>query len=375
MGKESFVTVNNKRFHYIWLRDNCLSEKSRHPSCFQKLYDFSEEKEPPKPKYVELTDRQLVIDWDEDPPHRSIFPIQWLMTYAYDHRNPPDGNNSKHQEAQSRYREEVLWNRAFLESHLSEWKNSRVGIPQGWKDGLFRFGFTLIHDLTPQEHQDFLSSIGPMLHTEAGAFYDVESKPGANDLGDTSHALTPHTDYPNRDYPHLLTCFYMVKNESMGGESILVDGFRVAKDFAEKYPDRFRLLAETPIQFRQFYQDWQYFYVKSSPVIKLNDRGDVVSINFAHSHASNWNLPFDRMEEFYQAYSTFFNYLKNPDYQYSFRLEKGDCLLMNNNRILHGRKPFDLSSGSRLLRVGYLVWDHLTGRENFQQYKDWYLSK
>lgn len=84
---------------------------------------------------------------------------------------------------------------------------------------------------------------------------------------------------------------------------------------------------------------------------------------------------FLQMEEFYQAYATFFKYLKNPDYQYCFRLEKGDCLLMNNNRILHGRKSFDLSSGSRLLRVGYLVWDHITGRDNFEQYKDLYLSK
>lgn len=367
MENKSFVTVHNKRFHYIWLRDNCLSEKSRHPSCFQKLYDFSERKETPKPKSVELTDKQLVIDWDENPPHRSIFPLEWLMTYAYD-RDPPDCKNGKD-------REEVLWNRAFLESHLSEWENSHVGISQRWKEQLFRFGFTLIHDLTPQEHRDFLSSIGPMLHTEAGAFYDVEFKPGANDLGDTCHALTPHTDYPNRDYPHLLACFYMVENESIGGESTLVDGFRVVKDFAEKEPDRFRLLAETPIQFRQFYHDWQYYYTRSVPVIELGDNAEVVSINFAHSHASNWNLPFDRMEEFYRAYSAFFNYIKNPDYQYCFRLKKGDCLLMNNNRILHGRKSFEIGSGSRLLRVGYLVWDHLTGRENFQQYKDLYLSK
>ncbi|MEM1170665.1 MAG: TauD/TfdA family dioxygenase [Cyanobacteria bacterium P01_H01_bin.35] len=373
MENDSFVTVNNKRFHYIWLRDNCLSEKSRHPTSFGKLYDFSEGKEIPKPKSVELTDRELIIDWDENPPHRSIFPIEWLMTYAYDQNQ--NHHNDKHKEAESRYPKEVLWNRTLLESYLSEQENASVGVSPGWKDRLFRFGFSLIHDLTPQEHQDFLASIGPMLHTEAGAFYDIEYKPGANDLGDTCHTLTPHTDYPNRDYPHLLTCFYMVKNESIGGESILVDGFHVAKDFGEKYPHYFRLLAETPIQFRQFYQNWQYFYTRSTPILKLHNSGDLVAVSFAHSHASNWNIPFEQVEEFYQAYATFFKYLKNPDYQYCLRLEKGDCLLMNNNRILHGRKSFDLSSGNRLLRVGYLVWDHITGRDNFEQYKDLYLSK
>ncbi|MGD1700283.1 gamma-butyrobetaine hydroxylase-like domain-containing protein [Dapis sp. BLCC M229] len=97
---KSLMAVKNKRFHYIWLRDNCLSEKSRHPSYFQKLYDFNKGKEIPKPKFVELTDKELIIDWDEHPPHRSIFPIEWLITYAYDQNQ--DGNNSKHQKGQSR---------------------------------------------------------------------------------------------------------------------------------------------------------------------------------------------------------------------------------------------------------------------------------
>ena len=371
---QSFVIVNNQRFHYIWLRDNCLSETSRHSTSFEKLYDFSEEKEYPKPKSVELTDKELRIDWDEDPPHRSIFPIEWLMAFAYD-ENSPECYNYRHKEAQSRYPEEILWNRTLLESYLSKPENSSIGVDRGWKDLLFRFGFSLIHDLTPQQHQDFMASIGPMLYTEAGAFYDLESKPGANDLGYTSHELTLHTDFVHINYSHLLTSFYMVENESKGGESTLVDGFRVAQYFREQYPHYFQLLAQTPIQFRQFYTDLQYFYNKSIPVIQLNTDGELVSINFAHFHGCNWNIPFDLMEEFYQAYATFFKYLKNPDYQYCFRLEKGDCLLMNNNRILHGRKSFDIGSGKRLLRLGYLVWDHVIGRENFQKYKYLYMRK
>ncbi|MEB3340630.1 hypothetical protein [Okeania sp.] len=65
---ESFVIVKNKRFHYIWLRDNCLSQTSLHATSFQKLYDFSEQKELPKPKFVDLTNKELIIDWDENPP-------------------------------------------------------------------------------------------------------------------------------------------------------------------------------------------------------------------------------------------------------------------------------------------------------------------
>ncbi len=49
MENNSFITVEGNRFHYIWLRDNCLSPKCRHPSSFQKIYDISEVIEPPKP--------------------------------------------------------------------------------------------------------------------------------------------------------------------------------------------------------------------------------------------------------------------------------------------------------------------------------------
>ncbi len=117
---------------------------------------------------------------------------------------------------------------------------------------------------------------------------------------------------------------------------------------------------------------FQYYHHRTQTILKIDSQGQVEEINFGHSHVYNWNLPFDEMEPFYAAYSAFFRYLENPDYQYTIRLQPGNCLLMYNARILHGRKAFSANSGSRHLDVVYVAWHYLTGRHNFEQYKHLY---
>ncbi|NEP52238.1 MAG: hypothetical protein F6K65_26945, partial [Moorea sp. SIO3C2] len=74
-------------------------------------------------------------------------------------------------------------------------------------------------------------------------------------------------------------------------------------------------------------------------------------------------------------YKAFFEYLKSPDYQYCFPLKPGQCLLINNFRVLHGRTGYNTNYGSRHLEVGYLDWDYLKGRQKFRQFKHLYLQK
>ena len=371
MLSENYLTVEDKRFHYLWLRDNCLCPHCRHPSSFQKLYNISDRSNPPKPLSVALEAEELRIDWDENPSHRSVFPLSWLMSHAYDR---PGKSKKFPDQTKQNTDAKILWDKTRIESYSPRPHDFRHCDRQSWIKEIFQLGFTVLENLKLEDLEPFLTdNIGPIYHTEYGAFAPVKVKPGANDLAETGHSLSPHTDYPNRDQPPLLVCFYIVENTVSGGENILVDGFRVAEDFRRDYPDYFQLLAEIPIQFQQFYTEFQYFYHRSQTVLKLDPQGQVIEINFGHSHTCNWDLPFDQMEEFYAAYSAFFRYLENPDYQHCIRLQPGNCLLMYNSRILHGRNAFDANSGSRHLEVAYLVWDYLTGRQNFEQYKHLYL--
>ena len=49
----TFVTVDGKRFHYVWLRDHCLCPTCHYPESFQKLYDVSQYGPPAAPLAVE----------------------------------------------------------------------------------------------------------------------------------------------------------------------------------------------------------------------------------------------------------------------------------------------------------------------------------
>ncbi|NES41189.1 MAG: hypothetical protein F6K20_07155 [Moorea sp. SIO2C4] len=172
----------------------------------------------------------------------------------------------------------------------------------------------------------------------------------------------------------VLQFLYCVENNASGGESIVVDGYRVARDFRQNHPEYFNTLAETPIHFKQFDLHSQYYLCNINPILKLNQKGEVSEIYFSHKNCKP-NLKFDKVESFYEAYKTFFNYLKSPDYQYCSRLKAGDCLVEQNFRILHGRTAYDANYGTRHLEGVFLDWDYCKGRHNFKQFQHLYLEK
>lgn len=65
MLNKSFLTVGGKRFHYIWLRDNCFCPECRRPNTLRKVYDISDCTSHPEPLLVEEQDSELTILWNE----------------------------------------------------------------------------------------------------------------------------------------------------------------------------------------------------------------------------------------------------------------------------------------------------------------------
>jgi gamma-butyrobetaine dioxygenase len=42
---------------------------------------------------------------------------------------------------------------------------------------------------------------------------------------------------------------------------------------------------------------------------------------------------------------------------YEYRLQEGECVIFNNRRVLHGRRQFDTTTGSRWLKGAYIDTD------------------
>ena len=370
---DRFLTVNNQRFHYIWLRDHCQCPQCYHASAFQKIYDISEQAKSPQPNSARIQDDKLLVEWNGDPPHQSIFPLSWLLGYAYD-RNVGDHGTFPHLRLQPNS-DKIHWDRDWLQANPQQWPQFGTDRMESWIDQLDTLGFTILRNLPWEALDPLTAAIGPIYKlARNGPYSTVKVEPNAQDLSFEGGALSPHTDLTYLPAPRVVQLLYCVENQATGGESVVVDGYRIAQDFHIHYPHYFQILAETPVQFRHFYSQWNYFVSHTTPILKQDYRGFVSDLYYCHKNF-DLDLPFNQVEGFYEAYCAFGRYLNNPSYQYWYRMEPGDCLLVQNFRVLHGRSAFDPNSGPRHLEIAYIEWAYFAGLRDFERAQPWFQAE
>jgi gamma-butyrobetaine dioxygenase len=359
--QDTFLVLGEKRFHYIWLRDHCLCPQCYDPSSRQKISNFSDLTHDIKPFSVQCQDNQLLINWDELSGHQSIFPISWLLDHAYDPTPKPELSNQR-----------ILWDRGGLEAQKIAWPDYCADNHKPWRDLLDKLGFVVLRNVSIENLESLLLSIGPIYElAKFGNFSTVKPVPTSSNLSSDlsvsseGHALSPHTDLTYLNAPPVVQIQYCVENDVSGGDSIIVDGLRLTTDFRKNHPDYFDILSNTPIKFKQLIARWNYFFYRKRPIIELNNKNEVNTIYFSHKNIEI-DLSFEKTENFYKAFCTFTDYLNHPDYQTCYRLQKGDCLFIDNSQLLHGRKKFNSRSGTRHLEVAFIEWDYFHGLKNFQ---------
>ena len=233
---------------------------------------------------------------------------------------------------------------------------------------LFRLGFVLLSNIASENLDAFVASFGPIRSNEYGSsnHHGVVHLDVAQDVAGSTYDLPAHTDLTFW-YGHRVAAFiHCLQHEASGGDTFVLDGYRVANDFRQNHPDDFRLLVETPVQFCRVQHSHKYFFRPTRTIIELDWNGKIEAVRFSHKNFYP-NLPFDKLERFYEAYRNFTGYVNNPKYQYRFHFQPGDCLLMQNFRVLHGRTAFDLSSGNRKIKVGYVEWDYFLASYFYKQ--------
>ncbi len=90
-----------------------------------------------------------------------------------------------------------------------------------------------------------------------------------------------------------------------------------------------------------------------SPDKKLN------AIHFNNrSIAPIRDIPYNDMVNYYKAYRKFSNIIDDPKMAVTFKLNPGDCFVVDNTRVLHARTPYS-GNGSRWLQGCYADKDGL----------------
>jgi gamma-butyrobetaine dioxygenase len=203
-----------------------------------------------------------------------------------------------------------------------------------------------------------VGAFGYVRETNYGRAFDVRAEVNPANLADTSLGLQAHTDNPYRDPAPGLQILACLRNSVEGGESILVDGFKVVERLQAENPSWFQLLARHPARFE--YSGAEGVRLRSKrPIIELGPDGELIAVRFNNRSAAAFtDIAFDDMAEYYLAYRRMAELIEAPDLTLRFRLEPGDLFIVDNLRVLHARDPFT-GGGERWLRGCYADRDGL----------------
>lgn len=228
-----------------------------------------------------------------------------------------------------------------------------------WLAAVESSGFALlsgvpIHDGAVAEVAEMF---GHVRVTNYGRFFDVRSIVDPTNLADTALGLGAHTDNPYRDPVPTLQLLHCLSSSAAGGESFLVDGFRVAAELRSRSRKAFDALASTAVTFT--YRDERTELTARAPVIGLDPAGEPRALRFNSRSMVPPVLPPDELADWYDAYLLLARLVADERYHVRFRMAPGDLFVVDNRRVLHGRTAFEPASGSRHLQGCYADIDGL----------------
>src|SRR5215510_13918505 len=335
------------RFAAIWLLDN--RPDGRHSPEGQRLFDVAELPEEPTVVTATLAGGDLRVEFA--PGGTSVlYAADWLRRYALD--------AASRAERQERRR---LWDKS-LAANLPSGRYAEVA--QGgraladWLRQVRDVGFALLTGVPTEPGMvcRVIELFGCVRETNYGRLFDVVSVENPTNLAYTGLALGNHTDNPYRDPVPQLQLLHCLEAAAEGGESIAVDGFFAAERLRREHAEDFALLTRHAVPFR-YVETGKVDIQARAPLIELDGEGEVRAVRYNNRSAAPFDLPEEIVRPYYRAYRRFGRLLHDADALAGFKLAAGDLFIVDNQRVLHGRRGF--GRGRRHLQGAYSDKDGL----------------
>jgi len=338
------------RFPAVWLADN-RPETRRGPEG-QRLADALELPETVSLRSATIAGTAVEIAFGcFDRPSR--FDATWLRDHALDPASRAE-----------RRREPKLWDAGLAEDLPSQTYDAVASDPRAlarWLRSVRTLGFALLHSVptAPGTVCEVVRLFGYVRETNYGRLFDVVSVEQPHNLAFTAMALGNHTDNPYRDPVPQLQLLHCLEAAGEGGESVVVDGFAVADRLRREAPDAFAILTRTAVPFR--YVEMGAVDLRDAmPLIELDVGGGVRAVRYNNRSIGPLDIDAEDVPAFYAAYRRFARLLHDPAMTVGFRLKPGDLFIVDNRRVLHGRRGF--SGGCRHLQDTYADTDSLLSK-------------
>jgi gamma-butyrobetaine dioxygenase len=351
----TWVDGSRARFHALWLRDNALDAETRSPVNGQRLITLLDIS--PDASVVEATisdDGHLGVVIGPEMKELA-YAGDWLKRHAYD--------QTQTREAGRLDPAMTTWGADLQEKvPTGTWDHINHSPPalRDWLAGVREYGIAVLNGVPTRSGAlcEVAELFGYVRETNYGRWFEVRSEVNPENLAYTNLGLQAHTDNPYRDPVPTLQLLGCLENTVEGGESIVVDGFNVARRLKSEDRQAFDLLGKYSAAFE--YAGSEGVRLRADkPVIGLTPDGELKSISFNNrSAAPITKVPFDDMAAYYAACRKFAELVEDKSMQVSFKLEPGELFIVDNTRVLHARKEFS-GSGERWLQGCYADKDAL----------------
>jgi len=328
----------------IWLRDNSPSAAARHANG-QKLFDITDLAPDVAIESAARSNGALAIRFAPDG-HEARYELAWLRRHGGRDSSMPDRR---------------LWG-AELADHLPVHDHRAVSADgaakRAWLADVRDLGFAMLTHVPcePETVCRVVGLFGFVRETNYGRFFEVRTEPQPINLAYTPMGLSCHTDNPYRDPVPGLQLLHCLAAENDGGDSVVVDGFKAAALLREEAPEDFDLLTRHAVPFR--FESADAVLETRARLITLDDHGEVTEIRFNNRSIATFDLGPDVMPAFYRAYRRFAQVLQRPALEVSFKLKPGELFMVDNQRVLHGRRAVG-GAGRRHLQGCYADKDSL----------------
>ena len=337
------VYFNNEReeiYPNIWLRDHARDEenwdkRSNQRKTFTATLDFNL-----KIKSAEILDngKNIKIIWPD---------LEKSVTYSHEFLFNNSLNNKSKINSLKLWKENDLDDQIYIDFETVQ---SNAGYKKFLKN-LYQYGFSVVQNCKTEMSsvENIVNKIGYVRNAIFGGLWSFESNEDKADSAYTQEELRPHTDatYSN-DAPGLqllLCCEYKAK----GGDSIMVDGFKIAEMIKKDNKELFDILST--INIKGSYIGDGVFLEAERPIFNLNSKKELFQVSFNNYDRAPFRFEKDLTIKFYEAIRTFDLMANSKEYQWRHILKPGELLIFNNWRVLHGRGSFD---GTRKISGCYI---------------------
>ena len=209
-----------------------------------------------------------------------------------------------------------------------------------------KYGFGFVDKVPPTmvATEKVSTRFSHLMPTVYGRMHEIMDSGEFSDVAYTKTGLDPHTDMPYLVCPPGIITMQVVYHFGEGGESVLSDGYHMAKQLQAKSPDMYKMLSTMPITIsnRSEERATRHWFTLRAPTIALNpvtNEPETIRYN-NYDKAPLDSIPQDQLPEFYSALTEFSRMTEDPKYQMQFKLKAGTLMFVDNHRLIHARTSY-----------------------------------